>query len=236
MWTTGNFCDIKKFQDALVPEGAKSVTNVALFTGITFTNNTSANGGSAVHLISSSFINQIVATTNFTDWWVQDIKFHTIIILYNNISWSDISTFFGNKKEQSAIVSFRFPISLSGTNVFRRNEGGGISLMQSRVDLSGTVHFIENSAVVGGGMALEDQCLVMVNTIYTHCRIIIYNLLLHRFIFSDTQRWISLEIQQKCRVEPYPFELLLSPLIQTFFQSSILAVSSSMKLLLNHSP
>jgi predicted outer membrane repeat protein len=55
-------------QDALLPEGAKSTTNVAVFTSVKFTNNTSANGGSAVHLISSSFINQIVATTNFTDW------------------------------------------------------------------------------------------------------------------------------------------------------------------------
>ena len=55
-------------QDALVPEGAMSITNVAAFTNIKFTNNTSTNGGSAVHLISSSFINQIVATTNFTDW------------------------------------------------------------------------------------------------------------------------------------------------------------------------
>ena len=45
-------------------------------------------------------------------------------------------------------------------NVFERNEGGGISLMQSRVDVGGTVHFIENSAMNGGGLALEDQCLV----------------------------------------------------------------------------
>lgn len=55
-------------QDALVPEGAKSITNIAVFKSVKFTNNTSTNGGSAVHLISSSFINQIVATTNFTDW------------------------------------------------------------------------------------------------------------------------------------------------------------------------
>ena len=32
--------------------------------------------------------------------------------------------------------------------------------MQSRVDVGGTVRFIENSAVNGGGLALEDQCLV----------------------------------------------------------------------------
>ena len=90
-------------------------------------------------------------------------------------SGSDISTFFGNKEEmlqQSAVVSFRFPISLSGTNVFRKNEGGGISLMQSRVDVGGTVHFIENSAVVGGGMALEDQCLVKLK--FLPCIILLY--------------------------------------------------------------
>ena len=66
-------------------------------------------------------------------------------------------------------MSFRFPISLSGTNEFRRNEGGGISLMQSRVDVGGAVHFIKNSAVVGGGMALEDQCLVMHECYSAHC-------------------------------------------------------------------
>ena len=71
------------------------------------------------------------------------------------------STFTANKAQrQGAILSFRFPISLAGTNVFERNEGGGISLMQSRVDVGGTVHFIENSATNGGGLGLEDQCLV----------------------------------------------------------------------------
>ena len=88
----------------------------------------------------------------------------------------DISTLFGNKGEklqQSAIVSFRFPISLSGINVFTRNEGGGISLMQSRVDVGGAVHFIENSALVGGGMALEDQCLVMVNYSLTSIKLLL---------------------------------------------------------------
>ena len=71
--------------------------------------------------------------------------------------------FFGNKAtRQGAVLSFRFPISLSGTNVFKSNEGGGISLMQSRVDVGGTVLFLENTAVAGGALALEDQCLVIV--------------------------------------------------------------------------
>lgn len=73
------------------------------------------------------------------------------------------SVFSGNNaSRQGAILSFRFPILLNGTNEFRRNEGGGISLVQSRVDVGGTVLFIENSAVTGGGLALEDQCLVII--------------------------------------------------------------------------
>lgn len=73
------------------------------------------------------------------------------------------SNFIGNKaKKQGAVLSFRYPVSLSGINVFKRNEGGGVSLMQSRVDVSGTVYFIKNSALSGGGLALEDQCLVYI--------------------------------------------------------------------------
>ena len=40
--------------------------------------------------------------------------------------------------------------------------------MQSRVDVGGTVHFIENSAMNGGGLALEDQCLVFNIMPYTY--------------------------------------------------------------------
>ena len=65
-------------------------------------------------------------------------------------------------------MSFKFPISLAGTNIFERNEGGGISLMQSRVDVGGTVRFIENSAMNGGGLALEDQCLVKILASYMY--------------------------------------------------------------------
>ena len=80
------------------------------------------------------------------------------------------SNFIGNKDKslrRSAIMSFRFPISLSGTNVFESNEGGGISLMQSRVDVGGTVLFLNNTAVAGGGLVLEDDSLVIksVNTV-----------------------------------------------------------------------
>lgn len=34
--------------------------------------------------------------------------------------------------------------------------------MQSRIDVDGTVLFVENSAMTGGGLALEDQSLVII--------------------------------------------------------------------------
>ena len=57
-------------QDALVPEGTKAITNVAAFTNSNFTRNTSPTGGSAVQLVSSSLVNQVLATTDFTNWYV----------------------------------------------------------------------------------------------------------------------------------------------------------------------
>lgn len=72
-----------------------------------------------------------------------------------------LSTFYGNKaKNQSAVLSFRLPISLSGTNIFRRNKGGAITLLQSRIDVSGSAVFRDNSARVGAALILEDQSLV----------------------------------------------------------------------------
>ena len=46
--------------------------------------------------------------------------------------------------------------------MFKGNQGGGISLMQSRMDVDGTVLFVENSAMTGGGLVLEDQSLVII--------------------------------------------------------------------------
>lgn len=52
-------------------------------------------------------------------------------------------------------------MSLSGNNVFELNKGGAMSLIQSRVDVSGVVYFTENAATAGGALALQDQCLVL---------------------------------------------------------------------------
>ena len=73
----------------------------------------------------------------------------------------------GNKgNNQSAVLSFRIPISLSGTTTFRGNKGGAITLLQSRVDISGSATFQNNSARVGAALILEDQSLVSANRLH----------------------------------------------------------------------
>jgi hypothetical protein len=61
-------------------------------------------------------------------------------------------------------LSFRLPISLSGINTFRGNKGGAITLLQSRVDISGSAMFKDNSARVGAALILEDQSLVLASS------------------------------------------------------------------------
>ena len=65
-----------------------------------------------------------------------------------------------NATTQSAIFSFKFPIALSGSCVLRENNGGAMSLLQSRVDIRGSVLFVGNVARMGGAMQLEDQSIV----------------------------------------------------------------------------
>lgn len=48
----------------------------------------------------------------------------------------------------------------TGTNIFKANEGGGMTLQQSNMDVGGTLLFEENNATVGGAISLEDQCVV----------------------------------------------------------------------------
>lgn len=77
--------------------------------------------------------------------------------------------------------------------------------MQSRVDVGGMALFIENTAVDGAGLALEDQCLVInINNIYNFlskhnsANLAYINILyIHRFIFSGILSFTSTGIQQK---------------------------------------
>ena len=47
-----------------------------------------------------------------------------------------------------------------GVNIFKANQGGGVTLLQTNMDVSGTLHFEENAAISGGAISLEDLCVV----------------------------------------------------------------------------
>ena len=62
--------------------------------------------------------------------------------------------------DTSAVAAFRFPTSFIGNNTFIANRGGGITLLNTRMQASGTMLFEGNVAVFGGGIAMDDRCLV----------------------------------------------------------------------------
>lgn len=74
----------------------------------------------------------------------------------------------GETKDTSAIAAFRFPIIFSGTNVFLRNVGGGITLLNTQMKASGVLQFDGNTAVFGGGIAMDDRCLVTLNSVHIY--------------------------------------------------------------------
>ena len=66
----------------------------------------------------------------------------------------------GDTQDTSAIAAFRFPITFQGTNRFLGNLGGGITLLNTQMKASGVLVFDGNTAVFGGGIAMDDRCLV----------------------------------------------------------------------------
>ena len=71
------------------------------------------------------------------------------------------SSFCGNQaKRQSSILSFRYPIKFTGVNIFKANQGGGVTLLQTNMEVSDILHFEENTAKNGGAISLEDLCVV----------------------------------------------------------------------------
>ena len=56
------------YKDNLVPEETVIVTNTVSCTNCTFNNNSSPTGGSAVNLVSSLAVDQVVVTANFSNW------------------------------------------------------------------------------------------------------------------------------------------------------------------------
>ena len=61
-----------------------------------------------------------------------------------------------------ALSSFRYPIKLSGHNNFLHNTGGGLSVINTEIDVeqNAQVLFQENAAIFGGGIQMEDNCRV----------------------------------------------------------------------------
>ena len=79
-------------------------------------------------------------------------------VFENNTSLED-------NQDTSAIAAFRFPTIFSGFNNFTGNIGGGITLLNTRMEASGSLWFEGNRAVFGGGIAMDDRCLVRVTNL-----------------------------------------------------------------------
>lgn len=65
-----------------------------------------------------------------------------------------------NNNSDGTVMGFRFPLSFNGTNIFRGNTGGGVSLLQSHLNSHGHIVFEDNVATRGGGMELRDLSVV----------------------------------------------------------------------------
>ena len=65
-----------------------------------------------------------------------------------------------NSPQHGAISSYRFPLRFIGTNQLLHNVGGGLSAVGSVVRVDGRLIVRNNTASHGGGIHLEDHCMV----------------------------------------------------------------------------
>ena len=63
---------------------------------------------------------------------------------------------------QSALLGFRFPLTLKGSTMFSDNQGGALSLLQTRIDAMGDILFEGNRATEGAAIVMEEQSLVSI--------------------------------------------------------------------------
>ena len=70
-----------------------------------------------------------------------------------------------------ALSSFRYPIKLSGHTKFLRNIGGGLSVINTEIDVekNAQVLFQENAAIFGGGVQMEERCRVSLCCAFAVC-------------------------------------------------------------------
>ena len=153
-----------------------------------FIDNKATNEGTAVGLFSLVHVDQVGFPVYFSDWLVEWIKLLCLLVLSPFLPLSlslslslSVSHFENNTSEElstngssdtSAVASFRFPTIFEGTNIFINNTGGGIMLLNTRMQASGVMLFEGNSAVFGGGIMMDDRCLVSVyhSKLYTILR------------------------------------------------------------------
>ena len=66
-----------------------------------------------------------------------------------------------------ALSSFRYPIKLSGHTKFFRNSGGGLSVLNTEIDVeqNAQVLFQENEGIFGGGIQMEERCRVSLHCV-----------------------------------------------------------------------
>ena len=62
--------------------------------------------------------------------------------------------------DTTSVSIYRVLITFKGSNSFVNNNGGGITLLGSRMDVNGSVVFDGNRAVFGGGVAMAGRSLV----------------------------------------------------------------------------
>ena len=93
--------------------------------------------------------------------WIAIKTEHNWIIVAFFCSQFENNTSVGTTVEHSsALVAFRFPVEFQGHNHFYGNRGGGITLLNTILTAKGTLLFESNSATFGGGLAMDDRCLV----------------------------------------------------------------------------
>ena len=80
----------------------------------------------------------------------------------NQVSGMEVETEeIENKSPQSAAISsFRYPLRFTGINQLLDNPGGGLSVTGTIVRVDGSLIVHNNTASRGGGIHLEDLCLV----------------------------------------------------------------------------
>ena len=66
----------------------------------------------------------------------------------------------------SAVSVFRVTLNFLNTNVFLNNFGGGITLIESQLNVKNNLTFRQNFADNGGGIAMFGSCLVS-NNLYS---------------------------------------------------------------------